>query len=160
MDFTFTPKQSVEGEGVEEEEMAEPGLLSADHPLMKRFQQALKDHLLKVKGQLEDEIHDLDHKLKEKNDTIAEAGAKLFDLQNEIEKQRDTLDKYSHKILDISEKRREHEESAAKYKLLYYSKEATRNELKRKNDEISQEIEGMKALESEISKWNAEVNFC
>lgn len=158
MDFTLTPKQNNgDGENIQEEEIGEPGLLSADHPLMQRFQQALREHLLKVKGQLESEIHDLDHKIKEKNDSIAEAGSKLFDLQNEIEKQRDSLDKYSLQILEISEKRKTHEESAAKYKADYFNKEASCKELKRKNNEISQEIEAMKALESEITRWNNEV---
>lgn len=157
MDFTITPKQNGQGDEIDEEEIAEPGLLSADHPLMQRFQAALREHLLKVKGQLESEIHDLDHKIKAKNDSIAEAGSKLFDLQNEIEKQRDTLDKYSNQILEISEKRKNHEASAAKYKAEYNSKEQTCKDLKRKNNEISQEIESMKALESEITRWNAEV---
>lgn len=158
MDFTITPKQSGDGDGFGEEiEIVEPGLLSADHPLMQRFQQALKEHLLKVKGQLENEILDLDHKIQAKTDSIADAGAKLFDLQNEIEKQRDTLDKYSNQILEISEKRKGHEEAAAKYKAEYLSKEANCKDLKRKNNEISQEIASMKALEGEITKWNAEV---
>jgi chromosome segregation ATPase len=159
MEFTITPKQDGQGDTIEEEEISEPGLLSADHPLMQRFQQALREHLLKVKGQLESEIQDLDHKIKAKNDSIADAGAKLFDLQNEIEKQRDTLDKYSSQILEISDKRKAHEASAAKYKAEYFSKEENCKELKRKNNEISQEIASMKALESEISRWNAEVSI-
>lgn len=154
------PRQSSsDGESEEEEEQHDSSqLLDADHPLMQRFQQALKDHLQKVKGQLEDEILDLDHKIKEKNDSIAEVGAKLFDLQNDIEKQRDQLDKYSFQILEVSEKRRGHEENAARWKTEYQKKDLTCKEMKRKTNEITQEIASMKALESEIAKWNAEVS--
>lgn len=160
MDFSMTPRQSSsDGESEEEEEQHDSSqLLDADHPLMQRFQQALKDHLQKVKGQLEDEILDLDHKIKEKNDSIAEVGAKLFDLQNDIEKQRDQLDKYSFQILEVSEKRRGHEENAARWKTEYLKKDSTCKEMKRKTNEITQEIASMKALESEIAKWNAEVS--
>lgn len=164
MDYFDSPKQNSSSDGEdnnivnEEDHEHSSELLDADHPLMQRFQQALKDHLLKVKGQLEDEILDLDHKIKEKNDSIAEVGAKLFDLQNDIEKQRDQLDKYNFQILEVSEKRLSHEERAATWKTEYMKKESNCKELKRKTNEVAQEIASMIALESEIAKWNAEVN--
>ncbi|KAG5674623.1 hypothetical protein PVAND_004577 [Polypedilum vanderplanki] len=133
------------------------GLLSADHPLMERFQRALTDHLLKVKTQLENEISDIDHAMKEKNEEISEVGAKLYDLQNEIEKQREQLDKYNGQILEVSEKRRMHEENVAKLKSEFYKNEGTCKDLKRKNNALAQEIESMRALESEITKWNNEI---
>lgn len=133
------------------------GLLSADHPLMERFQRALKDHLLKVKSQMENEIYDIDHAMKEKTDEIADVGAKLFDLQNEIEKQREQLDKYSTQIMEVSEKRRTHEDNVAKLKAQFNNEESSCKEMKRKNNVLSQEIESMRSLESEIAKWNAEI---
>lgn len=159
MDFSLTPRQSSSDEESEEEEQHDDSqLLDADHPLMQRFQQALTDHLEKVKGQLEGEILDLDHKIKEKNDSIAEVGAKLFDLQNDIERQRDQLDKYSFQILEVSEKRRGHEENATRWKAEFAKKDSSCKEMKRKTNEITQEIASMMALESEITKWNAEVS--
>lgn len=154
------PRQnSSDGESDEDEQPDESQLLDADHPLMQRFQQALNDHLQKVKGQLEGEILDLDHKIKEKNGSIAEVGAKLFDLQNDIERQRDQLDKYSFQILEVADKRRGHEENAARWKAEYVKKDSSCKELKRKTNEVTQEIASMKALESEIAKWNAEVGY-
>jgi coiled-coil domain-containing protein 40 len=155
MDWIITPKEVQDDDSISED----PGLLSADHPLMERFQRALKEHLLKVKNQLETEISDIDHQICEKNEEISNVGAKLFDLQNEIENQRDTLDKYGCQILEISDKRRVHESNVMKLKTEYYEKEANCKELKRLNNQVSQEITGMRALESEIAKWNAEVNL-
>lgn len=141
------------------EETEESGLLPADHPLLERFQRALKEHLLKVKNQLESEIGDLDDSIKTKDEEIADVGAKLFDLQNEIETQRDQLDKYSKLILDLSDKRKEHEESAVRFKEEYEKRDASCKNLQRMNNEVLQEISSMRVLEGEITKWNNEVSF-
>lgn len=157
MDLFLTPKEQKDDDDFEEEEIDQSGLLPADHPLMERFQRALQEHLVKVKNQLESEISDLNHAIKEKNEEVGEVGAKLFDLQSEIEKQREQLEKYNKQILDISEKRRSHEENAAKYKAEYFKKEESCKELKRRNNLLAQEIDSMRALESEITKWNTEI---
>lgn len=157
MDLFLTPKEQKDNDEFDEEESEQPGLLSADHPLMERFQKALKEHLLKVKNQLESEISDINHAIKEKSEEIGEVGAKLFDLQNEIEKQHEQLDKYNQQILDVSEKRRAHEENVTKLKAEFYKKEAACKEIKRRNNVVLQEIESMRSLESEIARWNAEI---
>lgn len=158
MDLFLTPKLPKDDDDqFDEEDIDEPHLLPADHPLMERFQRALREHLLKVKNQLEGEISDINHAIREKNEEVGEVGAKLFDLQSEIEKQRETLEKYNKQILDVSEKRRAHEENAAKFKTEFYRKEASCKELKRRNNLMAQEIESMKSLESEITKWNMEI---
>lgn len=156
MDVSDIPDDCTEN-GDAEEEIPESGVLPADHPLMQRFQEALRAHLLKVTSQLESEITDLDESIKKKDDEIAEVGSKLFDLTSQIEIQRDQLDKYSKNILDISEKRKSHEENVARLKAAFNKKESSRKELKRINNEISQEITSMRVLESEIARWNHEI---
>lgn len=156
MEMVITPKESCE-DVEQEEQLPDTGLLPADHPMMKRFQEALEAHLLKMTQKLESEIVELDDSIKKKNDEIAENGAKLFDLQNAIEINRDEYDKYSRKILDVSSKRKVHEEKAARYKSEYNRKDATCKDLKRANNLISQEIARMRALESDIAKWNQEI---
>lgn len=157
MDFVITPKEISEEEVEGEEQLPDTGVLPADHPLMIRFQQALKEHLLKVTAQLESEVADLDHAIKEKDDDIAEMGAKLFDMNNAIDMQREELDKYSKGILEFAEKRKVHEENIARYKAELSNKESTSKHLSRVNKEASQQITAMRVLESEISKWNEEI---
>lgn len=157
MEMVITPKTSADEDDEIEEKVSDTGLLPADHPLMIRFQQALKEHLLKVKGQLENEIIDLDEKIKSKDDEIAEVGAKLFDRQSQVEIQREQLDKYNKQILDISAKRKIHEDNAARLKAEFSSKENSSKDLKRIINEVSQEITTMRVLESEIARWNAEI---
>lgn len=156
MDFVITPKESEE-EVEGEDQLPDTGVLPADHPLMIKFQKALNEHLLKVTAQLESEVEELDHAIKEKDDEIAEAGAKLFDMNNAIEIQREELDKYSKGILEYSEKRKVHEENIARYKAELSSKESTSKQLSRLNKEASHQITAMRVLESEISKWNEEI---
>lgn len=154
--MTIVPKEISDNESDEPDALA-TGLLPADHPLLARFQQALKEHLLKVTNQLESEIIDLDESIKKKDDEITEIGSKVYDMQNAIEVQRDQLDKYNKKILDFSDKRKIHEENAARLKLDYEKQDHSCKNLKRITNEVSQEIASMRVLESEIAKWNEEI---
>lgn len=104
--------------------VTETDLLPADHPMMAKFQNALREHLMKMVNQLEEEITDINHAIELKNIEIAEIGSKVFDRRNEVERQRETLDRYNGQILDISEKRKFHEENAAKLKAKYQQMEA------------------------------------
>ena len=133
------------------------GLLPADHPLLERFQRALKEHLMKVKLQLETEIVELDHSIKAKDDEITDVGSKLFDLQNDIEIQRDQIDKYNRNILEMSDKRKTHEDNVLRLKHEFNIKDSSCKDKKRIQNELTQEIGNMHVLENEIAKWNEEV---
>lgn len=158
MEMTITPKKLSEEVDVEtDEQLPDLALLPADHPLLAKFQQALKEHLLKLTSQLESEIVDLDDSIKKKDDEIAEVGSRLFDLQSKVEIQRDELDKYNKQTLETSDKRKSHEENAARLRAEFNKRDSSCKELKRINNEISQEITNMRVLESEIAKWNHEI---
>lgn len=135
------------------------GLLPADHPLLERFQKALKEHLMKVKLQLETEIVELDHSIKAKDEEITDVGSKLFDLQNDIEIQRDQIDKYNRNILDMSDKRKTHEDNVMRLKEEFNIKDSSCKDKKRIQNELTQEIGNMQVLENEIAKWNEEVGI-
>ena len=136
------------------------GLLPADHPLLERFQRALKEHQMKVKLQLETEIVDLDQSIKAKDEEITDVGSKLFDLQNNIEIQRDQIDKYNRNILEMSDKRKIHEDNVQRLKQEFNIKDSTCKDKKRIQNELIQEIGNMQVLENEIAKWNEEVCIC
>lgn len=157
MEMIITPKVSGDEDAESEDQVPDSGLLPPDHPLMLKFQQALKEHLLKVTGQLQNEILELDEQIKAKDDEIAEVGAKLFDRQSQVEIQREQLDKYNKQILDISSKRKQHEERAATFKAEFNRKENSSKDTKRLLNEVSQEVASMRVLESEIAKWNEEI---
>ena len=140
------------------ESVAEPiGVLETDHPLLEKFQQALKAHLLRVQQQLTDEIDELNHKLKGNDEEAEEIGSRLYDLQEQIEVQKETLDSYNKQILDLASKRQEVEQNVSNYKKEFEEKNSEFKDVKRAYNERLQEIDNLTILESEFCKWTREI---
>uniref|UniRef100_A0A1Q3FT71 Putative cohesin-subunit n=1 Tax=Culex tarsalis TaxID=7177 RepID=A0A1Q3FT71_CULTA len=133
------------------------GVLEKDHPLLERFQQALKAHLLRVKDQLEEEIAELDHRLEQNEKESEEVGARLYDLQEEIDSQKELLDIYGKEIMEVSARRKIAEEKAAGYKKEYDEENQKLKEFKRIHNEHLVELDNLTILEAEFSKWDQEI---
>lgn len=133
------------------------GVLEKDHPLLERFQQALKAHLLRVKDQLEEEIAELDHRLEQNEKESEEVGARLYDLQEEIDSQKELLDIYGKEIMEVSARRKVAEEKAAGYKKEYDEQNQKLKEFKRIHNEHLVELDNLTILEAEFSKWDQEI---
>ncbi|XP_039433225.1 coiled-coil domain-containing protein 40 [Culex pipiens pallens] len=133
------------------------GVLEKDHPLLERFQQALKAHLLRVKDQLEEEIAELDHRLEQNEKDSEEVGARLYDLQEEIDSQKELLDIYGKEIMEVSARRKVAEEMAAGYKKEYDEENLKLKEFKRIHNEHLVELDNLTILEAEFSKWDQEI---
>ncbi|KAL9707425.1 hypothetical protein quinque_010943 [Culex quinquefasciatus] len=133
------------------------GVLEKDHPLLERFQQALKAHLLRVKDQLEEEIAELDHRLEQNEKDSEEVGARLYDLQEEIDSQKELLDIYGKEIMEVSARRKIAEEMAAGYKKEYDEENLKLKEFKRIHNEHLVELDNLTILEAEFSKWDQEI---
>lgn len=133
------------------------GVLAEDHPLLEKFQQSLKAHLLRVKHQLQEEISEIDHSLKTKNEEYEEIGANLYDLQQKMNSQNNLLDEYSSEIKEISEKRMNHEKNIAILKKEYDEKNYNFKQRKQSYNEILMDVDNMQILENNISKWAQEI---
>lgn len=134
-----------------------PAVLSPDHPLLEKFQQALKAHLLKVNNELAEEIADLDFSIGKLNRERENFGSDLYDLQGEIERQNDTIDNCNNQLNDVSEKRIHHELNAANLKKEYDSINYNYKESKRIHNERLMELSHVQILENNISKWSKEI---
>uniref|UniRef100_A0A182JI06 Uncharacterized protein n=1 Tax=Anopheles atroparvus TaxID=41427 RepID=A0A182JI06_ANOAO len=133
------------------------GVLETDHPLLERFQAALKAHLLKVKDQLEEEVAELNHRLEQNEKESEEVGAELYDLQEEIENQKELLEIYGKEILELSARRKEEEKQAAQYRKEYEEQMVTMKEFRKIHNEHLMELENLTVLESEFAKWAQEI---
>ncbi|XP_049538518.1 coiled-coil domain-containing protein 40 [Anopheles darlingi] len=133
------------------------GVLETDHPLLERFQSALKAHLLKVKHELEEEVAELNHRLEQNEKESEEVGAELYDLQEEIDNQKELLEIYGKEILELSTQRQEEEKQAAKYRKEYEEQMATLKDFKKIHREHQMELENLTVLESEFAKWAQEI---
>lgn len=148
---------SVQADAFNESIVDHSGVLEKDHPLLERFQQALKAHLLRVKDQLEEEIAELDHRLEQNEKESEEVGARLYDLQEEIDSQKELLDIYGKEIMEVSARRQEEEKRAAGYKKDYEEQYQNMKEFKKIYNEHLVELDNLTILESEFSKWDKEI---
>ncbi|XP_055917310.1 coiled-coil domain-containing protein 40 [Eupeodes corollae] len=128
-------------------------LLPPDHPLLSKFQQSLKEHLLRVKNQLTEEIDELKHKIKIKEQEREEFGVKLYDRQNEIEKQNDILEEYSKNIHESVSKRIEDERQKELLQKEYDEKYNLTKQRKLQYNQRLLELGHLQNLENNIRKW-------
>lgn len=134
-----------------------PAVLSPDHPLLEKFQQALKAHLLKVNNELAEEIADLDFTISKLNRDRENFGSDLYDYQAEIERQKDAIDTCNNQLKDVSDRRIQHEMNAANLKKEYDSINYNYKESKRIHNERLMELSHVQILENKISKWSKEI---
>ncbi|XP_055542251.1 coiled-coil domain-containing protein 40 [Wyeomyia smithii] len=147
----------VQADQFNESIVDQSGVLEKDHPLLERFQQALKAHLLRVKNQLEGEIADLDHHLQQNEKESEEVGARLYDLQEEIDSQKELLVIYGKEIVEVSTRRLAEEQKVAGYKKEYDEQSHKLKEFKKTYNEHLQELDNLAVLENEFSKWDKEI---
>ncbi|XP_058060248.1 coiled-coil domain-containing protein 40 [Anopheles bellator] len=133
------------------------GVLETDHPLLERFQAALKAHLLRVKAQLEEEVAELNHRLEANEKESEEVGAQLYDLQEEIDNQKELLEIYGKEILELATQRQQEESQAARYRQEYEDQRASLKEFRKIHKEHLMELENLTVLECEFAKWAQEI---
>ncbi|XP_035794870.1 coiled-coil domain-containing protein 40-like [Anopheles albimanus] len=148
---------SIQADAFNESITDRVGVLETDHPLLERFQSALKAHLLKVKHELEEEVAELNHRLEQNEKESEEVGAELYDLQEEIDNQKELLEIYGKEILELSIQRQEEEKQAAKYRKEYEEQMAVLKDFKKIHREHQMELENLTVLESEFAKWSQEI---
>ncbi|XP_053664425.1 coiled-coil domain-containing protein 40 [Anopheles marshallii] len=148
---------SVQADAFNESVMDPVGVLETDHPLLERFQAALKAHLLKVKDQLEEEVAELNHRLEQNEKESEEVGAELYDLQEEIDNQKELLEIYSKEIFELAAQRQQEERQAAQYRKEFEEQQQELKEFKKVHKEHLMEMENLTILENEFSKWAQEI---
>lgn len=132
-------------------------ILPPDHPLLEKFQKALKEHLLKINNHLSDEISQIDHNINRLKKEQENVGETLYDYQHEIEQQKELLDEYNERLNEVSEKRLKNEINASKLKRDYTELTSKFQEASRNHDEKLMELTQTRLLENNISKWTQEI---
>ncbi|KAL9925049.1 lethal (2) 41Ab [Glossina fuscipes fuscipes] len=128
-------------------------LLPPDHPLLARFQKALKEYLLRTKEQLITEIADINSRTKEKEQLLEEQGVTLYDLQQEIQRQNEQLEEFALQIDEHVTQRHKEEESVAKLKAEYEEKAELTKAQKTLYNRRMVELEHVQELEINVRKW-------
>ncbi|KAH8408186.1 hypothetical protein KR222_008764 [Zaprionus bogoriensis] len=133
------------------------GILPPNHPLLRRFQLSLREHLLRTKNQLENEITEIRYQVKAKEEHREQQGLALYDMQNKIGYQEHQIKEISAQIDEHIEKRQQEESSVDSLKKEYDEKiKLTRNQKMLYHNRMM-ELEDLQSLGSNIKKWAYEV---
>ncbi|XP_012273583.1 coiled-coil domain-containing protein 40 [Orussus abietinus] len=132
-------------------------VLDPDDPLMKRFQDALQKHLLRIDKKLSEEILELEASIKVTEKRREDEGIRLYDAQLEIDRQQETIESYQKALSEIIRMREEVEEEVKR----------TKEEFKKVSDELQSEksherslarqLETMSSLQRQFNEWEQEL---
>ncbi|XP_034472838.1 coiled-coil domain-containing protein 40 [Drosophila innubila] len=145
----ITPEAALEPE--------EMGILPPNHPLLRKFQQSLKEHLLRTKHKLENEITDIKYQVKAKEERREEQGLALYDMQNKIGYQEQQIKEISSQIDEHIEKRQKEEAAVEIIKKEYEEKIKLTRAQKSLYNTRMMELEDLQSLGSNIRKWAYDV---
>lgn len=135
---------------------ANKALLRDDHPILDRFQETLKSHLLRVKAKLAKECLDIEDTLREREEEQNNVGARLYDAQQQLAYQKRQLTDLSAEIKERLEKLRtlNEEVDAARNE-----SENMKNQLQtvsRKHKQNFVTVENLNDLANHMQKWHEE----
>lgn len=133
------------------------GILPPDHPLLRRFQLSLREHLLRTRAKLENEITDIKYRVKEKEDRREQQGLALYDMQTKIKYQESQIKDISAKIYEQIEKRQQEESVVEVLKKEFDEKEKLTRIQKTLYNNRMMELEDLQTLRSSIQQWAYEV---
>ncbi|XP_073901058.1 coiled-coil domain-containing protein 40 isoform X2 [Castor canadensis] len=136
---------AVESEGMEElqGEGSQLVVLDPDHPLMVRFQTALKSHLNRQIDKLKMEIQELEVASKQSLVQRQELGVTLYGAQQRLARLQMQLEKSHDRHSIVANQRRRKEEELQKVRTLYTKTYATANEERKKLAALHTEMENL-----------------
>ncbi|CAH1795383.1 unnamed protein product, partial [Owenia fusiformis] len=140
-----------EDEVVEEEEPSDEDsdgesemvVLDPDHPLMRRFQKALNDHLIKQEEKVTLELRELTEGLRTKQKVREDLGVELYGVQQELARHQMILEKNHDEFAAIQQARDQTEAELEEMRRLYKSQQLNVNKERKKGAELQQEVENL-----------------
>ncbi|XP_014234800.1 coiled-coil domain-containing protein 40 [Trichogramma pretiosum] len=132
-------------------------ILDPDDPLMKRFQDALKSHLQRIDGKLEEEIRELEAALKDANKTREDEGLALYEVQQEAARQEQAIDQYKDMLAEVVNLRGDISERLEKIKSAHKRLQDELQAKKSKEKLLQQSVESLDALQRQFAKWEQDL---
>ncbi|EZA53658.1 Coiled-coil domain-containing protein [Ooceraea biroi] len=138
-------------------EMEVPNVLDPDDSLMKRFQDALREHLVRVDGRLSSEISELEAQIRSMEKEYEAEGLRLYRDQQEIAQQQMTIEKYQNMITNIVSLREGKDSHVREAKEIHRAMRIKLLDEKRKEENLVHELEQLAALQAQFSQWQTEL---
>ncbi|XP_039227778.1 coiled-coil domain-containing protein 40 isoform X2 [Drosophila yakuba] len=148
-DFPLIFEPNIEA-SPEPEEMA---LLPPNHPLLSKFQDCLRGHLIRTKLDIANEIANIKHHVKLKEQRREEQGLTLYDMQQKMKFQEKQIMELSAVIEKHLKNRQDEEFNTKTLKAVNEEKIKLTKSQKTLYHERMAELEDMQSLGSNIKKW-------
>ncbi|XP_015177940.1 PREDICTED: coiled-coil domain-containing protein 40 isoform X1 [Polistes dominula] len=137
-----------------------PNVIDPDDALMKRFQSALKEHLLRLNNKLSEEILDLEAIVKSIKKKHEEESLQLYYAQQEIMQQENTIEEYKNTLMKLTSLREEKNQKVNDIKELHKKAKEKMQEEKDKEDKLLRDLQKMTALQNQFANWEEEMKQC
>ncbi|KYQ57453.1 Coiled-coil domain-containing protein 40 [Trachymyrmex zeteki] len=134
-----------------------PDVLDPDDSLMKKFQNALREHLVRVNNKLNSEILELEADIKALEKERETEGLQLYYAQQEIAQQQMTIEKYQSMIVNVISQREKKDTCVKNAKDVHKTTHVKLLEEKRKEENCMRELEQITDLQAQFSKWQTEL---
>ncbi|XP_030840683.1 coiled-coil domain-containing protein 40 [Strongylocentrotus purpuratus] len=118
-------------------------VLDPEHPLMKRFQDALKGHLTKQMEKVDLEVRELKEALKGKLGDREELGVNLYGMQQELARQQTLLEKRHDQMGQLSQMRAQCEEQLREVRDMYKKTQQNVNTQRKESSALQTEVENL-----------------
>ncbi|KAK3091997.1 hypothetical protein FSP39_024328 [Pinctada imbricata] len=136
-----------DGEGEESDAGSEAEtdmvVLDPDHPLMKRFQNALKAHLTKQDEKVTLELRELIEALRNRKKEREDLGVELYGIQQELARFQMMLEKNHDEFANLNQARNQEEQQLDDVRGLYKDTQLNVNKEKKKCAELQSEVENL-----------------
>ncbi|XP_043504868.1 coiled-coil domain-containing protein 40 isoform X2 [Polistes fuscatus] len=137
-----------------------PNVIDPDDALMKRFQSALKEHLLRLNNKLSEEILDLEAIVKSTKKKHEEESLQLYYAQQEIMQQENTIEEYKNTLMKLTSLREEKNQKVNDIKELHKKAKEKMQEEKEKENKLLRDLQKMTALQNQFADWEEEIKQC
>ncbi|KAG8565046.1 hypothetical protein GDO81_012688 [Engystomops pustulosus] len=131
------------GQREDNEDEEELVVLDPDHPLMIRFQTALKNYLAKQLQSLDTELRELSTSMKKNKSEREDLGVILYGIQQELARQQMGLEKQHDKHTHIATLRRQIEEELENIRKMYKNSHQTTDGERKKVSAMQTEVENL-----------------
>ncbi|KAM4663284.1 coiled-coil domain-containing protein 40 isoform 2-T2 [Discoglossus pictus] len=136
-------EEDVESEDEDDEEDSDLVVLDPDHPLMTRFQTALKNYLSKQIKSLDMELREMNTTMKKNKNEREELGVILYGIQQELARLQMGLEKQQDKHSQIANTRRQKEDELENIRNMYKNTHQITNGERKQVTTMQTEVENL-----------------
>lgn len=141
----------------ENTENLEKAFLTPNHPLLEKFQQALKEHLLFQITRMKDEILEIEMETKKKSEEREKLGIQTYEAQQMVCTQQKTLENLVRQIETVSAAKEEVDRSLDESKKNYKEIQNMYLHSEKVNKELQTELESVHYLNNQMTQWEKKI---